>query len=56
MVTRPAEIKDTPLDVSAIQREFPILDQQVHGHRLVYLDSAATAQKPRSVIETLCHF
>lgn len=36
-----------------IRRHFPILDQEVNGHPLVYLDSAATSQKPVSVIETL---
>jgi len=38
-------------DVEAIRREFPGLDQQVHGKPLVYLDNAATAQKPRAVLE-----
>ena len=36
--------------------QFPILDQQVHGHRLVYLDNAATTQKPLSVINTLSDY
>ena len=36
-----------------IQSQFPILDTQVHGHPLVYLDNAATTQKPQSVIEAL---
>ena len=36
-----------------IRDQFPILDQQVHGHPLVYLDNAATTQKPLSVIEAL---
>jgi len=43
-------------DVSKIRADFPALQQQVHGHPLVYLDNAATAQKPRSVIEALRHF
>jgi cysteine desulfurase/selenocysteine lyase len=42
-----------PLDPVALRADFPILDQEVHGHRLVYLDSAATSQKPRAVIEAL---
>jgi len=42
-----------PLNVSDLQRQFPALDQQVHGHRLVYLDSAATTQKPQSVLEAV---
>ena len=44
------------VDFDAIRTEFPILDQSVHGHPLVYLDSAATAQKPRCVIDTESEF
>ena len=36
-----------------LRSQFPILDTQVHGHALVYLDNAATTQKPQRVIETL---
>ncbi|MCA1788676.1 MAG: aminotransferase class V-fold PLP-dependent enzyme, partial [Thioalkalivibrio sp.] len=43
----------TDWDVSRVRRDFPILDQEVHGHPLAYLDNAATTQKPRSVIETM---
>jgi cysteine desulfurase / selenocysteine lyase len=39
------------LDVEAIRRDFPALHQTVHGKPLVYLDNAATAQKPRAVLE-----
>jgi cysteine desulfurase / selenocysteine lyase len=39
------------LDVAAVRRDFPILDQIVHGHPLVYLDNAASSQKPHAVIE-----
>lgn len=46
----------TSLDVTAIRRDFPILAQQVHGKPLIYLDSAATSQKPKCVIEALTHF
>jgi cysteine desulfurase/selenocysteine lyase len=42
-----------PLDPIALRADFPILDQSVHGHPLVYLDSAATSQKPRRVIDTV---
>ena len=45
-----------PLDPIALRRDFPILDQEVHGKPLVYLDSAATSQKPLAVIETLDAF
>jgi len=39
-----------------IRRDFPILDQQVNGHPLIYLDNAATSQKPRAVIDCLTHY
>jgi cysteine desulfurase/selenocysteine lyase len=41
---------------SNVRDDFPILHQQVHGKPLIYLDNAATAQKPRTVIETLARF
>jgi cysteine desulfurase/selenocysteine lyase len=41
------------LDVAAIRAEFPILSRRVHGRPLVYLDNAASAQKPRAVIEAI---
>ncbi len=41
------------LDVSAVREDFPILQQTVNGKPLVYLDSAATSQKPEAVIEAL---
>src|ERR1700674_1649424 len=44
------------LDWSALRKDFPILDQQVHGKPLVYFDNAATSQKPRSVIDALVHY
>jgi len=40
-------------DAEAIRSDFPILGRQVHGKPLVYLDSAASAQKPRAVIEAM---
>ncbi len=46
----------TSLDVTAIRKDFPILAQQVHGKPLIYLDSAATSQKPKCVIEALTRF
>jgi cysteine desulfurase/selenocysteine lyase len=42
-------------DAEAIRAEFPILQRQVNGKPLVYLDSAASAQKPRAVIEAMVH-
>ena len=44
------------LDVDAVRRAFPILKQEVHGKPLVYIDSAATAQKPQPVIEATTTF
>lgn len=41
------------MDIKAIRSQFPILDQEVNGKPLVYLDSAATSQKPLSVIESI---
>lgn len=41
------------MDVQAIREQFPILDQEVNGYPLVYLDSSATSQKPASVIEAV---
>ncbi|HEX7880830.1 MAG TPA: cysteine desulfurase [Candidatus Eisenbacteria bacterium] len=49
--TRSAESR--VFDVAAIRREFPILSRTVNGRPLVYLDNAATSQKPRAVIDTL---
>jgi cysteine desulfurase / selenocysteine lyase len=43
----------SPLDVERIRADFPILDQEVHGNRLVYLDNAASTQKPLQVIEAI---
>src|SRR3989338_1375954 len=44
------------LDVERIRRDFPILARQVHGKTLVYLDNAATSQKPRQVIDALVNY
>ncbi|MDH3379937.1 MAG: cysteine desulfurase [Gammaproteobacteria bacterium] len=44
------------LDVERVRGEFPALHQQVHGKPLVYLDSAASAQKPSAVIEAVDHY
>lgn len=44
------------LDVEKIREEFPILSQQINGKPLVYLDNAATSQKPRAVIDALVSY
>lgn len=41
------------MNIQEIRRQFPILNEQVNGHPLVYLDSAATSQKPSAVIEKI---
>ena len=53
-LTRPrATNGGDPLDPARIKLDFPILDQEIHGHRLVYLDSASTSQKPAVVIDAV---
>ncbi|XXX71520.1 family 2A encapsulin nanocompartment cargo protein cysteine desulfurase [Sorangium sp. So ce128] len=44
------------LDPHAIRRDFPILEERVHNKRLIWLDNAATTQKPRAVIDRLSYF
>ena len=46
----------TGLDVEQSRADFPALHQEAHGRPLVYLDNAATTQKPRQVIDTVTHF
>src|SRR3989338_8618883 len=43
-------------DANRIRQDFPILSRQVHGKALVYLDNAATSQKPRQVIDALVNY
>lgn len=43
----------TTLDIQAIREQFPLLDQSINGHRLAYLDSTATAQKPLAVLDAM---
>jgi len=49
-------IRDGRLDADAIRAEFPILQTEVNGHPLIYLDSASTSQKPRTVIDAVDEF
>ncbi len=44
------------IDWTSLRKDFPILDQKVHGQPLIYFDNAATTQKPRAVIEALGYF
>jgi cysteine desulfurase/selenocysteine lyase len=48
--------RDGIFNVEALRADFPILRRQVHGKPLVYLDNAATAQKPQTVIDTLSRY
>ena len=43
-------------DIAAIRRDFPVLNQEVNGHPLAYLDNAASSQKPVQVIEAVDAF
>ncbi|MAM56203.1 MAG: cysteine desulfurase CsdA [Salinicola sp.] len=46
-------ITDLTLDLAAVRRDFPILEREVHGKPLIYLDNAATSQTPVAVIDSL---
>jgi cysteine desulfurase/selenocysteine lyase len=45
-----------PLDAKLIRRDFPILEERMHGHPLIWLDNAATTQKPNAVIDRISDF
>ncbi len=55
---RPATVQTarSRLDTNRIKSDFPILEEKINGHRLVYLDSAATSQKPTVVIDAILDF
>jgi cysteine desulfurase/selenocysteine lyase len=52
----PRHAAPRPLDVRRVRENFPILREKVHGKPLVYLDNAATAQKPLAVLDALRHY
>ena len=54
-MSEPAGAVATPFDTASVQRDFPILERDVHGKRLVYLDSASSSQKPRAVLDAMEH-
>src|ERR1700734_2569811 len=62
LATRPETVAPTApfsrrlFDVNDIRRDFPILEERVHGKRLVWLDNAATTQKPQAVIDRLVQY
>jgi len=47
------QVSERTIDWNGVREDFPILNQQVRGHPLIYFDNAATTQKPRAVIEAL---
>ena len=51
-----SDLSSVPLDVNAIRRDFPILQEKINGRQLVWLDNAATTHKPQSVIDRLSFF
>ena len=53
MAVAQARVATTPLDVERIRADFPILARTAHGKPLVYLDNAATSQKPKAVIDAM---
>ena len=55
-VPRDLSLSSSPFDAEAIKRDFPILRERVNGRPLVWLDNAATTQKPQSVIDRLSYF
>lgn len=55
-MSTPRSILETGIDVEKIREDFPVLKQTIHGKPLVYLDSAATAQKPFVVIDAIRKF
>jgi cysteine desulfurase / selenocysteine lyase len=52
----PQDSARAPFDVNLVRRDFPILQERVNGRPLIWLDNAATTQKPQAVIDRLGHF
>jgi cysteine desulfurase/selenocysteine lyase len=45
-----------PIDLASVRKQFPILERRIHGKPLVFLDSAASSQKPAAVIDAISHY
>jgi cysteine desulfurase/selenocysteine lyase len=61
VMSHPGTIGDLKLprqqmDIGSVRRDFPILNERVNGHPLIWLDNAATTQKPQSVIDRISYF
>ena len=56
ITAKPVRQRSSALDVQRVRRDFPILARQVNGKPLVYLDNAATSQKPQAVIDALVRY
>jgi len=52
----PGPASSRPFDIPSIRRDFPALNQRVHGKPLIWFDNAATTQKPQAVIDALVHY
>ena len=55
-IPAPPETGRRIFDVTDVRRDFPILEERIHGRPLVWLDNAATTQKPRAVIDRIQHY
>jgi cysteine desulfurase/selenocysteine lyase len=49
-----AIVKNNTFDITKIRQDFPLLAQDIKGKPLIYLDNAATTQKPQRVIDAIC--
>src|SRR5258708_11458167 len=56
MIADATQEPETRINWAGFRRDFPILDQRVHGQPLIYFDNAATTQKPRAVLDTLRNY
>ena len=52
----PRERRSSGLDVARIRKDFPILERTIRGKPLVYINNAATTQKPRAVIDAVSRY
>src|SRR5215218_9912688 len=55
-IRHPSSLPPHPFDVARVRQDFPILSRSVRGKPLVYLDNAATTQKPNAVIDRIVRY